>query len=464
MKSKIECVFPPKRKRPRLSTSLYDTDVVDRLTELEGVLKSLEKRTRDNSVCRDAAQDTEPKRASTGCQCDKSDRDQLRKRSSQSRVMRSSGRLAAIGDQSLYLSQSSWAFMHNNVCFNLHGKGHSYTNLRQFKYTSDELDDESSLEAETSSILDKYADNRVDDHNTLPTLPFDLARLRSQSLVLLLTYEENCDPVLKLTHRQTIREMFFRAASDSKRLSNAEKPLVLSIYHAAICTLNDKECQEQYGYSKSKLLPQLHSATEAALRKANYLQKPCLTTLQAFVLLLAMLRCHGDTRVVWNLSGLASHLARSLGVHRDGTKLGLTPFETEMRRRLWWHIRLMDAKFTEDHGVEPSFTDAFYDVQLPLNINDEDISAGINVLPKERSGPTEMTFMLLRFELAREKNIFSIKHCRSQKDDDTLAMSSPADIDRYLNEIKERLEAKYLSPYDETVAYEKLLFAVLLLG
>lgn len=88
----------------------------------------------------------------------------------------------------------------------------------------------------------------------------------------------------------------------------------------------------------------------------------------------------------------------SLGLHCDGTQHGLTPFETEMRRRLWWELRLLDARASEDCGAAPSaFANA--DTRLPLNIDDGDLDPLAELPPPEREGPTEMLYSLLRFEL-----------------------------------------------------------------
>jgi hypothetical protein len=41
-------------------------------------------------------------------------------------------------------------------------------------------------------------------------------------------------------------------------------------------------------------------------------------------------------------------LAHMLSLHRDGQGLQFTPFEAEMRRRLWWQVVLLDMRASED--------------------------------------------------------------------------------------------------------------------
>jgi hypothetical protein len=44
------------------------------------------------------------------------------------------------------------------------------------------------------------------------------------------------------------------------------------------------------------------------------------------------------------LTGLAIRIAHSLGLHRDGTNFDVSPFDTEMRRRCWWQICVLDVR------------------------------------------------------------------------------------------------------------------------
>jgi hypothetical protein len=91
-----------------------------------------------------------------------------------------------------------------------------------------------------------------------------------------------------------------------------------------------------FGIRKETLLRQYRFGIEQALARAGFLNTNEIVTVQAFVLFLVCVRRHDDTRFVWSLTGLALRISQSLGLHRDGTRFGLSPFDTEMRRRLWW--------------------------------------------------------------------------------------------------------------------------------
>jgi hypothetical protein len=96
-----------------------------------------------------------------------------------------------------------------------------------------------------------------------------------------------------------------------------------------------------------------------------------------------------------SLSGAGVRIARRLGLHRDGAILGLPPFETEMRRRIWWTVKSIDARVAELCGARASL-DLAGDTESPLNLNDTDIWPGMTEPPKERTESTGMIFCLIR--------------------------------------------------------------------
>jgi len=88
-------------------------------------------------------------------------------------------------------------------------------------------------------------------------------------------------------------------------------------------------------------------------------------------------------------------IAQKLGLHRDGEKLGLSPFETEIRRRLWWQLVILDFKYAMMSGLGHSMLTKTGDVQLPKNLNDSDMDPSATEPFQDREGPTEMIWCLL---------------------------------------------------------------------
>jgi len=157
--------------------------------------------------------------------------------------------------------------------------------------------------------------------------------------------------------------------------------------------------KSNFGVEKDYLLKQYRFAVEQALARAGFLNTKEIVTVQAFVLFLICVRRHDDTRFVWSLTGLAIRIAQSLGLHRDGSKFYLSPFDTEMRRRLWWQVCILDVRASEDHGSDPSLIEQSFDTKPPLNINDSDMDPTMTDPPTPREGVSEMTFCLIRYEI-----------------------------------------------------------------
>jgi hypothetical protein len=107
---------------------------------------------------------------------------------------------------------------------------------------------------------------------------------------------------------------------------------------------------------------------------------------------------------VWILNGLAIRIAQSIGLHRDGKKLGLSPFESEIRRRLWWYLLGRDGRAAEDLGLHefprPSAVTCG-GAQLPLNLEDSDIDPDMTELPPPRKGWTRMLAVLVNIHLCQ---------------------------------------------------------------
>jgi hypothetical protein len=102
------------------------------------------------------------------------------------------------------------------------------------------------------------------------------------------------------------------------------------------------------------------------------------------------------------LNGLVIRAAQSIGLHRDGKVLNLSPFESEIRRRLWWRLLSLDGRAAEDYGLQNiSDHNLIVGVDLPLNVEDADLYPEMKELPTPRLGFTKMTLVLVNIEVAR---------------------------------------------------------------
>jgi hypothetical protein len=101
------------------------------------------------------------------------------------------------------------------------------------------------------------------------------------------------------------------------------------------------------------------------------------------------------------LNGVVIRIAQKMGLHRDGELLGLSPFDAEMRRRLWWQIIMLDAKYAMLSGLSHSLLPRSWDAKEPKNLNDTDLYPSATEPFQDREGPTEMIFCLMTNKVAK---------------------------------------------------------------
>ncbi|KAK7531546.1 fungal-specific transcription factor domain-containing protein, partial [Phyllosticta citribraziliensis] len=210
-------------------------------------------------------------------------------------------------------------------------------------------------------------------------------------------YWDRVDVIFKVLHRPTVNPLLKSAAADSLAIpkGGGEEALMFAIYFAAVTTLSSTECLEILGRDKPTVVGQTRHCLEIALSNADFLNSTDMQVLQAFVLYLVCLRSHNKTRSAWTLVALAVRIGQDLNLHRDGALTGFSPYETEMRRRLWWQLVVLDIRACEDRGSFPLISLELCSTKVPLNINDEDIEPNTRSPPAEREGYTEMTFSKL---------------------------------------------------------------------
>ncbi|BEJ11219.1 hypothetical protein CspHIS471_0106410 [Cutaneotrichosporon sp. HIS471] len=108
----------------------------------------------------------------------------------------------------------------------------------------------------------------------------------------------------------------------------------------------------------------------------------------------------------WSQLGASLRTAQAIGLHRDGSKLGLDPFQTEYRRRLWSYLYHADRLYSLILGRPPSIGDAYTDTLPPSNVDLSEFKIGPNNPPgpapqaRPLSEPTTATFLILRRNLS----------------------------------------------------------------
>jgi hypothetical protein len=195
------------------------------------------------------------------------------------------------------------------------------------------------------------------------------------------SYLDNINPLVKVFHAPTVQQLISDASGDLDNVDRNVEALLFAIYCIVTESLSDGECKQilatsvcaaytdlglQYfrhrdtwtvkvrGYATfqswraicaHKCKPsEVIGSHGAASIYALHCQTSCLPKRDLVLANAAQLSYQNfDARIIWIWSGIAQRIGQRIGLHRDPVKLGLLPFDVEMRRRLWWQIMMLEG-------------------------------------------------------------------------------------------------------------------------
>ncbi|KAI1810938.1 hypothetical protein GGS20DRAFT_579478 [Poronia punctata] len=238
-------------------------------------------------------------------------------------------------------------------------------------------------------ILSECSDGNLEDLRPSPTQAFRLWQ----------TFLERVNPLTKVIHVPSVQPKLVEATADPCSIPKNVEALLFSIYVVGVVALSEKECQQQLGCSKDEAYQRFSAGCRIALRRIGILKTYDIVILQALVLYLLSLAGRVDRHAAWILNGVTVRIAQKMGLHRDGELLGLPPFETEMRRRIWWQIILIDTYHALLSGLGQALLPRSWDTKRPSNLHDADLYPNMTTL-QPRDGPTDMIYCLVSYEMA----------------------------------------------------------------
>jgi len=261
------------------------------------------------------------------------------------------------------------------------------------------------------------------------------------------TFIDNVNPLTKLVHVPSLQPAIKKAIVNIEHIPRGFEALMFAIYSMAVLSLTENDCKEILGETRAILLHRYVSATKAALSRARFMSSTSIVVLQALVLHIFSIRDVYEPRAVWGLTGVAIRVAEGMGMRLDGILLGLSPFESEIRRRIWWQLRMLDFRAAELSG-QAKFRDFELDEttpKKPANINDSDMYPAMPQAAAESTKPTEMIWCMLRFELASFAATQKARlHKLGKSSDEYTAMDDLKMKIFFIKEIEDMMETKYL--------------------
>ena len=156
----------------------------------------------------------------------------------------------------------------------------------------------------------------------------------------------------------------------------------------------------------------LDLAAEYRLRTVQCLVNSDYTKSSIYTIETLILYVHGeyasrwDAEVgIWVIVGMIVRLSIRMGYHRDPSNYsGITPYQGEMRRRIWAFVRQMDTMFSFQLALPGMIRNTDCDTALPRNIFEDEFGPESKVLPPARpfTEPTPVSYMITKAQISFE--------------------------------------------------------------
>ncbi|KAJ5511938.1 hypothetical protein N7453_004041 [Penicillium expansum] len=272
--------------------------------------------------------------------------------------------------------------------------------------------------------------------------PQELYPSRWEGVFLWQTFLGRVEPLVKVLHVPTAQSLIFSAISRPESVRADVRALLFAICFAATTTLLSDDIQNEVRHAN---LRRYQQGLELSLYHSDFLDAPTLTSLQAMVIYQTCFRFSNSGRSGWTLHGVTIRAAQSIGLQRDGKNFKLSQLECELRRRTWGHIQSADMRVAEDHGLSVPDND-YGDTELPLNIDDQNLSHTSIIPAVSQDRWTELTFTLIVVEINKVRPVL------------LRSLAGASDPERLIAEFKGSIEEKYLRHSDPDIPIQRFGF------
>ncbi|KAJ6492202.1 fungal-specific transcription factor domain-containing protein [Mycena sanguinolenta] len=172
---------------------------------------------------------------------------------------------------------------------------------------------------------------------------------------------------------------------------------------------------------------------------------PTLYDVQRYCLAAQFLNASAMPQACWTLVGVGLRLAQDLGMHRSKGPTGVPTVEGELHKRAYWVLVYLDRVASSDLGRTCSVHYTDFDVEPPLEVDDEYWEHPTRPFQQPAHKPSRITFFntlmrlnhILDFTL---KILYSLKRVRTVYSvDDAWELQAIAELDSTLNNWRDQL-------------------------
>jgi hypothetical protein len=241
---------------------------------------------------------------------------------------------------------------------------------------------------------------------------------------LVTRYFNSYDPAVHILHSPTFHKQLHKHWQDPSKTSIVWLGLLYSILCLAMQSyhkIGDEPLEWKGVYNTVvsnfelwliDLGRTLELGAEYRLRTVQCLVNSDYTKSSIYTIETLILYVHGeyasrwDAEVgIWVIVGMIVRLSMRMGYHRDPSNYpGITPYQAEMRRRIWAFVRQMDTVFSFQLALPGMIRNTDSDTALPRNIFEDEFGPESKVLPPARpfTEPTPVSYMITKAQICFE--------------------------------------------------------------
>ncbi|KAH8885862.1 hypothetical protein GQ53DRAFT_845252 [Thozetella sp. PMI_491] len=304
-----------------------------------------------------------------------------------------SGRVVLGPNDTTYVGATHWAAMLDDI--------------EEMKGYFNEIEEEASPGSESVRPDVSLLFNNI----VPPTAREDLfSRLPERNVVngLVSRYFNSNSPALHIIHKPTFQRNYRKFWADPRGSPISFLALIYSIMClGTFAALGAGEKDADTGGTPTEMMQLYRRCCAQCLALSNYAKHPGPYTPETFLLYMEceLVLSKGDQMSCYLIISVVIRLALRMGLHRDSDKVegSITPYQGEIRRRVWHLLVQMDLLVSFHNGL-PSMVQAVKsDTRVPLNLQDQDFDEDSTELPPSRPETeiTGMSYALAKGRLAR---------------------------------------------------------------
>ncbi|KAL1976503.1 hypothetical protein VTN31DRAFT_2785 [Thermomyces dupontii] len=277
---------------------------------------------------------------------------------------------------SFYVSDAHWVSVLNDIA---EVRQYLTSTKKQFEEQEKKLK-AAQHEAETSTLLFGTA-KPVSRSEIMANFPSKYI-----TDIIIARYFEAVSPCAAILHVEQFQREYEEHWKDSSKTSIAWIAMLFSMMRTAMLSYSQGDEPPEFRGKSLDMAWNFRKLTAECLVLADYMKpQPYILETLLFHLTADYTSALDNNTSNWIMTGIIVRLAMRQGYHRDSKMFpNITPFQGEMRRRVWAVVRQADIFYSFQAGMPTMLRSVDTDTDLPRNLNDEDFGPDSKEIPPSR--------------------------------------------------------------------------------